>query len=185
MSTTYLLHGGNAREVNPKNDLFFQEILQVNPDATNVLFVQFEDDPEKQSQYESQHILQFERNRGHKALKYKISTHDSFTDQLNWADIIYIGGTSMGTKKLLKALKMHPDFSSRVDGKVVAGESAGANVLSSYCYSKSSGNLECLGLLPIVLVPHYQIEYRRHVENLEPGLEHIYLNNYAYLKIIN
>lgn len=185
MSTTYLLHGGNAREVNPDNDLFFQEIIQVNPDAINVLLVQFEDDPNKQSQYEREHITQFERNKGERVLKYKVSTHEDFPKQLNWADIIYLGGTSMGTKKLLLALKMHPDFLDMVGGKVIAGESAGANILSSYCYSKSSGNLQCLGILPIVLVPHYQPEYRKYVENLEPGLKHLYLKNYAFVKIIN
>jgi len=41
MKTKYILHGGNAQEVNEENDLFFGEIIKDFSESANVLLVQF------------------------------------------------------------------------------------------------------------------------------------------------
>lgn len=66
MSTRYILHGGNAQDVNDQNDLFFKAILEPFVDDVNVLLVQFAALSEKQDAYKERHIAQFSRSKDEK-----------------------------------------------------------------------------------------------------------------------
>lgn len=83
------------------------------------------------------------------------ATHENFTEQVKSSAVVYITGGD--TRKLLKELKQHPDFLKLLDGKTIAGSSAGANVFSSFYYSTALKTVcEGLGILPFLLVCHYE-----------------------------
>ena len=65
--------------------------------------------------------------------------------------------------------------------KIVAGESAGANFLSTYCYSKSGGGvIKGLGILPIKFIPHFESKHKEKLNRISGNLETLTLTNYQF-----
>lgn len=180
MSTKYILHGGNAQDVNDENQCFFQEILSAHHDHVNVLLVQFAAVSEKQEIYRERHVAQFERAKGSSTLSYEVSNEEKFDEQLKWADVVYLCGSTGGTVRLLDVLSRIQDFKQKLEGKTVAGESAGANTLSVNCYSRSNGIMHCLGIVPVNIIAHYQSGDELEMMNLDNNLENIMLRNYEF-----
>lgn len=83
-----------------------------------------------------------------------LASKENFIEEVNRANVVYLSGGK--TLKLLNALKEYPSFNEAISGKVVAGESAGMNVLSKYFYSRTEGGVfEGLGLVSVRVCPHY------------------------------
>lgn len=77
------------------------------------------------------------------------------------------------------------DFKKAFTGKTVAGESAGANCLSTFCYSKSGGGIiKGLGLVPVKMIPHYNNEHKKELYTITDNLETLLLPNYQF-KVFN
>jgi len=184
MSTKYILHGGNAQDVNQANTKFFQEALAQYDEQANVLLVQFAAIAEKQSVYKQRHVAQFERAMGQKNLSFQVADEDSFDNQLQWADVVYFSGSSGGTTRLLDALSKVKNLAKKLSGKTVAGESAGANCLATHCFSRSGGVMSCLGIVPVNLVTHYEAGDELEIKHLNNGLEVVVLKNYEYRTFI-
>ena len=85
---------------------------------------------------------------------------------------------------LLEALKEYPNLKQASRGKIIAGDSAGANVLAEVFYSKTIGISEGLGLIPIKLISHYVEENKDKLNQIKPDLETVFLPEYQ-TKVIN
>ncbi len=99
----------------------------------------------------------------------------SFMEQLTWADVLYIRGGS--NEVLREALSAYRDWETVLEGKTVAGSSAGANILSTNYWSPDS--LACgegLGILPIKVIVHYGSDYNAPHVDWEKG--YAQLQNY-------
>ena len=61
-------------------------------------------------------------------LHFEVAQKEKFVEQLKWADVVYLCGSSGGgaTERLLGVLKQFDNLKHIFDGKIVAGESAGA-----------------------------------------------------------
>ena len=180
MKTKYILHGGNAQDVNEDNDLFFSEILKDFSGEVNVLLVQFAAIEEKQERYKQRHIVQFDRAKLGKKINYKVASVDEFVGQIEWADVVYLCGSPGGTPRLLKELNKFENLIPLFKGKTVAGESAGANCLASYCFSKSGGILQTLGCVPVRIIPHYETGMEKMLNNFHEELELLLLPSYKF-----
>ena len=93
-----------------------------------------------------------------KKLEFQLAGLDAFTNQVKWADVVYFRGGS--SEELVKSLLEHREWSSYLEGKTVAGTSAGADALSKYYYGLD--NLEIqngLGLVPVKTIPHFKSDY--------------------------
>jgi peptidase E len=124
-------------------------------------------------------VSQFEKNKGDKILAFEIASKDLFVRQLKQSDIIYLHGGK--TLKLLAELKKVPNLRQLLGGKVVAGESAGAYVLSSCFYSKSEkGVFEGLGFVPVKTICHYIGKNKDKLKQCQPGLKELLLGDYQY-----
>jgi peptidase E len=180
METTYILHGGKAQDTNFQNDLFFKEILQrTKLDNIKVLLVHFAGNPERAQLNKQIDSDQFERNKKDKNIEIQIATKEKFIEQMSWADVIYFGGGT--TVKLLEELKDFSDLKTHFEGKVIAGESAGANILATLCYSKSGGGIiKCLGILPVFVYPHFEKDSPPPVEQIPDNLQKLFLSNYEF-----
>lgn len=183
MTTKYILHGGFAQEINSDNDLFFDEILKNTKESLEILLVEFAHSEERWEINLEKDKNQFERVKRDKELKYVLAREDIFIEQIKNADVIYISGGT--TVRLLEKLDKFPNLKEHFLGKVVAGESAGANVLSTYCYSKSGGGvIKGLGTLPLKLIVHYIGEHKDVLSEVPENLEVLLLPNHKY-KVFN
>lgn len=177
--TKYILHGGDAQHPNPKNDEFFKEILKDAPLSPKILLVHFASRPERDAKNWAADTSQFERVKGDKKLTFEKATEEAFLEQIPKADIIYLAGGT--TPRLLDTLKKFTGLKELFKGKTVAGESAGANALTAFCYSKSGGGiLEGMGILPVKMIPHYKDEYKGVLDSVPGDLETLLLPVYEY-----
>jgi peptidase E len=160
MTTKFLLHGGRVTIKDERNDSYFRELTKNLEDEETVLFVGFSriDKTERDAIYERDKTLILAQTN--KKLKVVNAVHENFIDQVSAAQSIHITGGE--TAALIKDIQNYPDFAAAIEGKVVGGSSAGANLLSTYCFSNSAGGvIEGLGVLPIRLLVHYgNPEYR-------------------------
>lgn len=177
--TKYILHGGRAQDPNAENDKFFEEILDSTSTNPQILLVHFAGKPEKAEQNWQRDTSQFERVKGNKTLNFKLATIDGFENQVQNADVLYLGGGT--TVKLLDELKDFNNLTELFKDKIIAGESAGANVLATFCYSKSGGGVfKTLGILPVKTYPHYEGSGEEELEAVGEGLELLLLREYQF-----
>lgn len=184
MKTKFMLHGGfTPGNLEENNSDFYKEILKDTPENTKILIVPFAKDIERIPITTERVKGEFNENKQQEKLEFEVANEESFIEQVKSADIIYFqGGTSL---KLLEALKKFPTLKDLLKGKIVAGESAGANVFGKFFFSPSAnGVFEGLGILPIKIIPHYKEDYKNVFKDVGQDLENLFLKEYEY-RIIN
>ncbi len=181
MKTTHILHGGSAQHVNSENDVFFREVLKKTSNKPRILLVHFASPPERLELNKERDTHQFLRNKGDKELFFTEAEEGKFIEQISQSDVIYLGGGTTGL--LIAKLSTYPDLANNFKGKIIAGESAGANVQATYGYSKSaSGIIKGLGLLPVFMYPHYEKGREKEIDltQIPDSLEKLFLANYQF-----
>ncbi len=176
MQTKFILHGGYAKGAKQENDVFFSEILSSAPKEVKILLVYFAEPDDCVAKRNKDDLEQFEKNKGDKTISFEIASEQLFTEQAKTADIIYFHGGHTG--KLLGVLKKISNLRESFDGKIIAGDSAGANVLTSVFYSKTIGVSEGLGFIPIKIICHYLEENRDKLKDIKSELETLFLSEY-------
>lgn len=152
--TKYVLHGGFTSAKNKLNETFYKEITEDLSDESNVLLIYFSRDPEEWYKLFAQDKKKVLKNTNCNNLNIVCATKEDFIDQVKAADTLYIRGGN--TKKVLRTLREYSSFTENLEGKTLAGSSAGAYVWSTYYHSATSGEIsEGLGLLPIKIICHY------------------------------
>jgi len=181
--TKYVLHGGFTHVVNSTNSDFYRELLADGPKHTKILLVYFaREDDQVETQYLKDKLC-FERENSDKQLTFEIANVATFPNQINQADVIFISGGS--TLKALHILSGFLNLNQLFTNKTVAGESAGAYVLSTYFYSKTTNGLFLgLGLVPVKTICHYNGENQEKLDSTPAGLEKLLLPNHCF-KIFN
>ncbi|OGI61155.1 hypothetical protein A2814_01585 [Candidatus Nomurabacteria bacterium RIFCSPHIGHO2_01_FULL_38_19] len=180
--TKYILHGGFNKEKGDVqvNDEFFQEMLKNTAEEVRVLLVYFAEREEMVSLRIEQDKEQFGKNKRKKNLNFRIATEETFVEDCAWADIIYLHGGR--TFKLMEVLKKYKNIKNAFSSKIVAGDSAGANALGQFFYSKNSKEIKeigkGLGILPFKIVAHYKDGVTNPLENVEPNLETLFIKEY-------
>jgi len=180
MKTKLILHGGfdRGRKEEDSSD-FYAEILKDLPEKAKVLIVPFAKDLDRIPDSTKKVMAEFNKAKSQEDLNFEIAKKESFIKQIKSADAVYIQGGV--TEKLLETLKEFPDFKESIKGKVVAGESAGANIFGRTAYSPHADKLlEGLGVLPLKIIPHYSEKYKDIFKNVEPNLETLRLSEYEY-----
>ncbi len=179
MRTKFILSGGYAGRPNKENDKFFKEILNSEKDNLHVLLVYFAKPAEEYDRMTKEDRHQFNKNKGDKRLSFEIAAEGEFEEQVRKADIIYLHGGK--TLRLLEILKKFPNLRGLIDGKIIAGESAGAYVLSSYFYSKSEGGVFAgLDFVPVKTICHYVGENSEKLQSCSDELEELLLPDFKY-----
>lgn len=179
MKIKYILHGGNAQHANSENDKFFAEILKDTNDQVKILLVEFAGRDEKIDSNFKTDKAQFLRVSGEKEPIFELATQGNFIKQIKKSDIVYFSGGT--TIRLMDKLKEYKNLDGSFSGKIIAGESAGANSLSAYCYSKSGGGvIQCLGLVPVKTIPHYEKGIESYFKDVSPDIESLFLPEYKF-----
>ncbi len=179
MKTKYILHGGYAEVKNDKNNKFFKEILDTDKKELSILLVLFAREDSKYAKISKPIIDQFNTNNVDKVLNFEIADKRIFVEQIKRADVVYLRGGE--TLKLLHALKACENFAELIKGKTVAGESAGAYVLSTFFYSKSLEKfLAGLRLVPVKTICHYIGKNRDKLSDCPTDVDELLLKDYEY-----
>ena len=156
--TKYILVGGYLHKAKDGGRAFCEELVKdFNLDRPirilNCLFARpenFWDDKIKENEkFFSKYINSFE---------LILADPLRFTEQVKYSDVVYIQGGY--TDPLMKKLLENSEWIKYIDGKTIAGASAGGDAIAKY-YSvfktKRVGN--GLGLLPIKFIPHWKSDY--------------------------
>ncbi|MBI4158970.1 Type 1 glutamine amidotransferase-like domain-containing protein [Candidatus Woesearchaeota archaeon] len=154
--TKFILHGGYTRYNNEDNKNFFKEITK---HAKKVLCVYFA--KEKDRWEES-----FEDDKKKTNFKNMIlANEEDIENQIKEADTIWIRG---GDTNILKEKLSKINFKKLIEGKTVAGSSAGVYVLVKYYFSNNRRRLEeGFGILNVKAFCHYTDEERENLEKLK------------------
>jgi len=156
--TKYILAGGYIHKAPDGGRAFFEELVRGFGDKgpvkiLNCLFARDEDSwaskLEENREVFSKYIDNFE---------LILANPEKFVEQVKAADIIFLQGGY--TKPLVDKLRENGDWIKYLDGKTVAGSSAGGDAIAKY-YSvlKTSRVGDGLGLLPIKFIPHWKSDY--------------------------
>ena len=187
MKTKFILHGGYTRERNEQNEEFFKELASSIPNKGTILLVYFASDGEFAQKFEEDkaRISNYITN---KKVNFVLANEEEFISQVKNANLIYLRGGD--TEKLKNQLNSYPEFAECILGKVIAGSSAGAYVISKFYYSNSKNKVfEGFGFLPIRIACHYQSKIHPIQANTDPisdlnkfdsSLELILLKDYEW-----
>lgn len=179
MQAKFILHGGFASTPNEDNDKFFSEILNTEKKNPHILLVYFAKNAEDYEQIKEKDISMFEKNKNGKNLSFEIAREENLSNQIRKSDVVYLHGGK--TLKLLEILKKVPNLADLFQGKTIAGESAGAYILSTYFYSKSEGGVfEGLGFAPVKTICHYIGVNSEKLDDYPQELEMLLLPDYKY-----
>ena len=96
---------------------------------------------------------------------------DKFEEQVKDADVIFLRGGE--TDVLIDLLKKTGDWTKYLDGKTIAGTSAGAMAIAKYSHALEQDKLmEGLGLLPVKVIAHwktdiYEVDWDRALKEIK------------------
>ena len=163
--TKYILHGGDTFKKNDDNNNFFREMTLGLEGRIKILlnyFAREESEFNKLAKQDIKRLLRYSKNKN---LEFQIATPEKFKKQLRWMNVMYMGGGR--TIKLLKKLRNIKNIKRLLEGKVIAGSSAGAYALSRYYYGNNSKILgKGLGVLNIKCYCHCKPEDTKIIKKL-------------------
>ncbi|MCA3244193.1 MAG: Type 1 glutamine amidotransferase-like domain-containing protein [Alphaproteobacteria bacterium] len=162
--TTFLLHGGlTSKQCSNNRDFYVEMASRVKKNGIWLGCYFASDETRKKKKFLS------DKRKILRSVKHKIecifAEPQKFEQQLAKADMIYFAGGT--TLKLMDELKRYKNLKNLLQQcNVVAGSSAGMNILGKEWLGKSSQG-KGLGLLPMSMVVHYGApEYANQHKNI-------------------
>ncbi|OGG69897.1 hypothetical protein A3I99_00850 [Candidatus Kaiserbacteria bacterium RIFCSPLOWO2_02_FULL_45_11b] len=153
--TKYILHGGFTKIDNDSNRTFFRELVLDVPDGGSILMVHFASRNENPMQDFDIMKSKIRAEAANKNLNFVYATKEDFVTQIKAADAVYISGGS--TNKLLEVLRSYEVLQPLLEGKTVAGSSAGAYAIAKLGASHSEDVMrEGMGWAPLRVICHYE-----------------------------
>lgn len=153
--TKYILHGGETKLDCEWNTKFFQEMVR-GVDSPRILAL-FQAVPVDGRPARIEKLKQkLEDANPGMAYSLAIASENPKTlaDQLEHANVVYLHGGD--TQALFTSISQVPNLKERLNGKIVAGSSAGAYVLAAAYFSNSRRVVDRgLGILPIKIFAHW------------------------------
>lgn len=155
--TKYILAGGGVHLAPDNGKAFINELITgFSHKPVKILVCLFAVSKEtwqekfnRDQEYFSKFISDFE---------LQLADESIFTEQVKRSDVIFLRGEH--TRPLMDLLTRNIGWLQEIDGKVLAGTSAGAEAISKYYFvTKTNRNGEGLGLLPIKFIPHWKSTY--------------------------
>jgi peptidase E len=155
--TKYILVGGYVRKAKDGGKAFCEELVKgIDKHPVKILdcmFARPRDSWKETFDTDNEFFSKFINN-----FELELADPEIFTEQVRLSDVIFLRGGQ--TRPLLYTLNKNQDWIHEIEGKVLAGTSAGADVIAKYYgvgkTNRTSG--EGLGLLPIKFIPHWKSE---------------------------
>jgi len=156
--TKYVLNSGGLRNNPKKGKEFLDEIIKGLGSKPKMLLTLFAQPREYWEKKFEQHQNELnDRTSEDLEISFELAFPDTFKDQIQNNDIVYIhGGDDYLTKYWFKQF----DLPVIWENKVIATSSAGSNVLTMHYWTCDWRKcMDGLGILPIKFIPHYKSEF--------------------------
>lgn len=155
--TKYILVGGYVRKAPDEGKAFCEELVKDFSGKTvkilDCMFARPKDTWEECIEKDRVFFKKFISN-----FELELADPENFTEQVNSADVIYLRGGH--TSPLLEILSKDLSWTHELDGKVLAGTSAGGDAIAKYYSVLSTQRTgDGLGLLPVKFIPHWNSDY--------------------------
>ncbi|KKQ60258.1 MAG: hypothetical protein US82_C0042G0004 [Parcubacteria group bacterium GW2011_GWC1_38_22] len=155
--TKYVLNSGRAMTSADKGRKFFDEIFKGLGENPKFLICYFAKAREKWEENFAKDEQYFREVFSDINPILTLAFPDQFEEQIKESDAIFIHG---GDDHLIQFWLKQFDLPKIWEGKVVAGSSAGSDVLSKHFWTCDWRQcLDGLGILPIKFLAHYKSEY--------------------------
>ncbi len=156
--TRYILIGGYTSRAPDGGKALCMELVKGFDQPVKILFVFFALPKKAWSTKLNETKQLLMSNVPDTQLDVRMADYKNMVQLCQWANVIYFSGGKMDP--LYKALDKNKEWMKTVDGKTVAGSSAGAIMLSRYSYDPDNlCVIEGRGLLPVKVIVHYQSGY--------------------------
>ncbi len=156
MSIKYILVGGYIQKAEDGGKAFCEELVKsVDKKPIKILGCMFarprevwKETLEKDKKFFNKYIKNFE---------LELAQIENFTEQVKNSDVIFIRGGH--TDPLINILNKNQNWIKELEGKTLAGTSAGANVIAKYFYGLNSHVVkEGFGLTSVKVIVHWKSE---------------------------
>lgn len=174
--TKYILVGGYITKALDGGKAFCDELVKGIEQPVKVLDCMFARSPDLWEEVFSKDKDFFAEHIPGVSIELRLAQPETFLKQLAWADVVFFRG---GYSDQLKAhLSKTPEWVTMIDGKTVAGTSAGADILAKYFLNLDTLVVgEGFGLVPIKTIPHFGSDYNS--SSIDWGKEEIKLKSYG------
>lgn len=154
--TKYILSGGLLHVAEDGGRALFEEMVKDIEGPVKILnctFARRRDEWEETCENDRKRVSLFLSDWDVEVL---LAQPETFLEQLQWANVLNLKGGDTGV--LCDLLKSIGDWTKYLDGKVVVGSSAGAEVLCRYyTWLDNKGKIfEGEGLVPVKFICHWQ-----------------------------
>jgi len=151
--TKYILAGGYVHKALDGGKAFCEELVKdIKNKPVKILDCMFARDLDRwQEGFENDKVF---FNKFLDNFELELADLDKFTEQVKNSDVIYLQGGY--TRKIMELLSKDLSWIKQLDGKVLAGTSAGADAIAKYYVVLSTKRVgDGLGLLPVKFIPHW------------------------------
>ena len=173
--TKYILVGGYIQKVKDGGKSFCEELVKgfnfTRPvKILDCMFARPKESWEEKFQEDQVLLSKYINN-----FRLELADASKFTGQVKASDVVFLRGGE--TDILMEMLAESGDWVKYLDGKTVAGTSAGAMAISKYSYDiETLESKDYLGLLPVKVIPHFDSDYNAPNVNWKKALQE--LKNY-------
>jgi peptidase E len=156
--TKFVLLGGYAGRATDGGVAFYQEVVAGFDQPVRILDCMFaRPEPVWEEMLERDRFTYATALNGMKSI-ITLARPESFIEQLRHTDVLHVRGGR--TRTLIDTLALIQGWEQELDGKTVAGSSAGVNFLAKHYYSLDDQQVyQGLGILPIKALVHYESDY--------------------------
>ncbi len=169
--------GGRPWVSDDQGEYFTRVLFRYFSKKLNLAFCIFAQAETDWQETEQRNIEMFNLYKGKRDISFQTMTPENFAEVSKWADVIYMPG---GDPDILKQkLAACGDIARLWDGKVIAGSSAGADVLCKYYLFLQNKTLsEGLGWVNASCIPHWRDKFEdytdKHWDEEETKLHKMY-----------
>lgn len=154
----FILVGGYPHKAIDGGKAFCKELIKGFSEPVKLLDCLFARSQENWEAAFEQDKEFFKGNLPEVAFQIELAQPDTFLTQLRDTNAVYFRGGR--TENLLALLNKIPEWKNQLEGKTIAGSSAGMDMLAIYCFNLDTLQLEDgLGLLQIKTIPHWKSDY--------------------------
>jgi len=152
--TKYILAGGYIHKAPDYSKAFCEELVKgINNRPVKILDCMFARSRDSWEEKMKEDNILF--SKFIKDFELELALPEKFTEQVKKSDVIFLRGGH--TQVLFEFLNKDKSWIQELDGKVLAGTSAGAEVIAKYYYVLSTPRTgDGFGFLPIKVIPHWR-----------------------------
>ena len=185
LAKKFILVGGYPHKAEDDGKAFCESLVRDFSEPVKVLVCLFARPKENWEQAFLQDKNFFAVNISSKKVEIKLATQENFIEELKWCDSIYFRG---GDIDLVHIMSKFPGWENYLEGKVVAGSSMGAYMLSKYYFDITSNTIKTgTGITNTKVIVHWKSELPEYKNTRwEEGLNELknYKNDLPIYKLV-